>query len=163
MNAQDQLIASLSQRLDTLEAALQAVMQKLNTKPRATKELTPEDAEAKRLKINEASRISKMKQRAKAAGFDDIAAYQAHMATKRNKLVGLLVQAADETPAEAVPSSRTVVEFDDILSDEPTPAEASQERNDETDNLPSEAGTQPDVAADPTPAEPVTAKNRKKK
>jgi hypothetical protein len=138
-------------------------MQKLGTKPRATKEFTPEEAEARRLKINEASRISKLKQRANAAGFgDDIAAYQAHMATKRNKLVGLLVQSADETPSEPKPASRTIVEFDDILSDEPTSAEASQERN-ETDNLPSAAENQPDVAADPTPAEPVTAKNRKKK
>lgn len=160
-------ILALTQRVETIEAALKAVMQKLaERKPRTatTKELTDEEKEAQRLKINEASRISKLKSRAKAAGFgDDIAAYQAFQATKRKSSNALLVEAANETLAEAVPTSRTVVEFDDILNDEPTAAEASQERAESTDNLPPEAEASSNVAADPTPVEQAPAKNRKKK
>lgn len=163
MNASNEVLAALTQRVDTLEAALQAVMQKLaDKKPRTTGPLDDAEKEARRLRVNEQSRLSKEKSRAAAVNMT-VEEYREHMAAKKAKAPTLLQAAGETLESEAVPASRTVVEYDADAIDQPTAAEASQERTESTDNLPSEAG---DLTkeADPTSADQVpAAKNRKKK
>lgn len=98
-NQTDTPTLTIEERIATLENQMKILIEK-HSKPRfySAKILTDEEREAKRLKINEASRLSKLKGRAAAIGMT-VEEYQTYQANKKAGLKPGWVDPGDVVPA----------------------------------------------------------------
>jgi len=135
MNAQNEIIAQLTARIENMEGQLAQLLAKKAT--RKAKELTPQEANELRLKINAASRASKLKARAATLNMT-VEQYQKYQADKKNKVV---VEAPAAEPAvaettEAVTTAPTEEPSAEQSVAEPTHEAPSTEETPVTKELP---------------------------
>jgi hypothetical protein len=120
--------ATLEERVAQLEAQIKALLEKQPKVHTTTaKVLSADEAEAKRLKINEASRISKQKSRAAALGMT-VEAYQKYQADKKLKPVPTVSTIALEGPVTEIGETEETVAAEEPTA-EPVAEQVVEEQN----------------------------------